>query len=191
MSGAPGSSGTPGAPGSPAAAGLAADARDARPRATYGGEAVILSIKPHPLYILLGSARDVVLLLLAGWLLAWMAGRGWAPFTPSRVSSLFITLALLRLGWQALDWAARQYILTDRRVVRIAGVLRRYVFESTLSSIQHTDLIRTVPERVFGLGSIGFSTAGTGVTEAYWLSVGRPEEVLRTVRDAMRKYGKH
>ena len=81
-------------------------------------------------------------------------------------------------------------VCLDRRVVRVAGVLRRYVFEAPLTSIQHIDMVRSVPERVCGLGTIGFSTAGTGATEAYWLSVGKPEDVLRTLRETIDRYGK-
>lgn len=156
----------------------------------FSGEVIILSLRPHPLFVLLSSARDVIVLLLSGWLLWWMAGMGWMPFAPGRALSLFSSLALLRVGWSGLDWSMRLYVLTDRRVVRIVGVLRRFTFEAPLASIQHVNLTKSVPERVLGLGTIGFATAGTGAVEAYWLSIGKPDETLRIVRETLDKYGK-
>ena len=74
--------------------------------------------------------------------------------------------------WNALVAQAREYVLTDRRILRGAGVFQRIVTDLPLTSIQHIELTRLVRERVFGLGSIGFNTAGTAWTEAYWVMIG-------------------
>ena len=96
----------------------------------------------------------------------------------------------MRLGWQALEWYSRVYILTDRRIIRRMGVLRVAVFETQLKNIQHTSVFRSVRERTLRLGSIGFATAGSDLFEAYWVMIERPFQVHRVVVRAIEKYGK-
>jgi dephospho-CoA kinase len=74
-------------------------------------------------------------------------------------------------------------------VVRIAGVLRRYVADLPLERLQHMILQRSIGERVLGLGTIGFATAGTAWIEAYWITVAAPEGKMESVRLAMAAAG--
>ena len=80
------------------------------------------------------------------------------------------------------------YVLTDRRVIRIKGVLRVQVFETPLKQIQHTNVFFSVRERLFGLGTLTFATAGTAVIEAMWVMVARPLEIHRKVIQTMQRY---
>jgi dephospho-CoA kinase len=79
--------------------------------------------------------------------------------------------------------------MTDRRVLRMAGILRRHTADMPLDRIQHLVLERTVGERILGLGTIGFATAGTAGMEAYWISVDRAEQKIGEVRRAMAAAG--
>ena len=45
-------------------------------------------------------------------------------------------------------------------------------------------------ERIFGLGSIGFATAGSDVFEAFWVMINRSFAVHRIVVKTIEKYGK-
>ena len=99
-------------------------------------------------------------------------------------------LMALRLGWQALEWYSRVYVLTDRRIIRRMGVLRVAVFEAQLKNIQHTSVFTRLRERVCGLGTIGFATSGTDVFEALWVMIRSPFEVHKIVVEAMQRYGK-
>lgn len=154
------------------------------------GEVVILRIKPHPVYVLLSSIGWGLTIAALGAPIYLLAQQPWSPLAP-RVVVLFAVLALCaRLAWQALDWWSKDYVLTDRRVIRVTGVLGRARFEAPLRNIQHVDLSQTVMERIFALGTLGFATSGTAFTEAHWVSVERPEATLRTVREAMDRYGR-
>ena len=70
------------------------------------------------------------------------------------------------------------------------GVLRVAVFQTDLRNIQHTSVFRRVRERVCGLGTIGFATAGSDVFEAFWEMVRRPFAVHKTVIEAIERYGR-
>ena len=101
---------------------------------------------------------------------------------------MHVGVAAVRLFWQFLEWLSRVYVLTDRRVIRVKGVLRISVFEAPLRQIQHTAAQYSIRERIFGLGTIGFATAGTGVIEAAWEMVARPMEVHGAVVQALNRY---
>jgi len=152
------------------------------------GEIIILSVKPSPGYILLaamGSLAAIVLILLAFWIL-----NDYLSLGVRRVDLLLVAMVLLgiRLFWQFLEWLSRIYVLTDRRVVRVFGVLRVHIFETQLKNIRHTTAHYSIRERFFGLGTIGFTTAGTGFTEAYWQMVANPREVQRKIIQTLSRY---
>ncbi|MBX3351955.1 MAG: PH domain-containing protein [Phycisphaeraceae bacterium] len=159
----------------------AADLRD--------GEIIILSLRPHPLFVLLASAGSLIALVIGLVALHLIASRGWLPIDAGMVTTYAIVLAIGRVLWQFLVWWNEGYILTNRRVIRAGGVLRRFRFEAPLSNIQHLAMVKSIPERIFGLGTIGFATAGTGGVEAAWLMVGKADGVFETVQKAVRNAG--
>ncbi|MDP7347090.1 MAG: PH domain-containing protein, partial [Phycisphaeraceae bacterium] len=62
------------------------------------------------------------------------------------------------------------------------------VFEAPLKQIQHTDTVFSLRERFLGLGSIAFSTAGTGSIDAVWRMVAQPLDVHQRVVHALNRY---
>lgn len=153
------------------------------------GEVVVLALRPHPLFILFGSAGSLLALVIAMLLVAFVARRGWLPIDAGIVTTYGLLLGAARVAWQILVWFNEGYVLTNRRVVRAGGVLRRFRFECQLRRIQHLAMAKSVPERVCGMGTIGFATAGTGGIEAAWLMVGRADEVFETVRQTVERAG--
>ncbi len=153
-----------------------------------GGEIIILLIKPSPWYIVLEPLRFLVATLLAWLILLILVHRALVPITAVDVTLLAIGVAAVRLVWQFMEWLSRVYVLTDQRVIVVWGVLRVQVFESQLKKIQHTITLFTIRERLFGLGTIGFTTAGTGAVEAAWRMVANPLDVHQQVVRALNRY---
>ena len=73
-------------------------------------------------------------------------------------------------------------------MIRIRGVIRVHVFECQLAQIQHTNLLFSLRERVFGLGTIGFATAGTAAAEVFWLMIARPLDVHQLLVQTLNRY---
>ena len=155
-----------------------------------GDEIVILAIKPSLWFVLFMSARWLIALGLV------IAATAWLGTPPSLGKALMVkaclALAGARVGFALLQWVSRLYVLTNRRIMRLRGIFNVDLFECQLTKIQNTFLTMTWYERLTGLGSISFATAGTGGVEASWVSINNPLEVHERVRSAIhraQKYG--
>lgn len=149
-------------------------------------EQAILRIRPHAMFIILRSAGIITLVIAVAAVMFWLTDLFRAPVGIAKGAAMAAAgiLALL-LIWNTLAWSMRSYSLTTRRLIRDAGVLRRSRLEIPLDRIQHIQMYRSLRERLFGLGTLGFSTAGTASTEMVWLMIDRPEERLAQVRAAI------
>jgi hypothetical protein len=154
-----------------------------------GGEVVILLLKPSLWFVVLGPLRTlaaiVVLTALGVAADTWLSGgvyRGQVVLAGSAA-------LCVRLFWQFLEWLSRAYVLTDRRGIRVRGVLTVQVFECALGRVQHTEVVRVLREQLVGVGTLAFTTAGTGRVEAWWEMVSRPMQVQQEVVRAIRRYG--
>jgi hypothetical protein len=156
-------------------------------------EAILLLLRPSLLYIPLASLGGLAVIALVTFALAYLARvqwLSWVGWTDRDAFFLGLSLAALRLSWQALEWSCRVYVLTDRRVIRRMGVLRVSIFQAELRRIQHTSIFRRLRERACGLGTIGFATAGSHSFDAFWVMVANPFDVHRTVSEAIQRYGR-
>ncbi len=149
---------------------------------------VLLRLRPTPWFIVLHRGGWMLGLLLAGWAF-WMA----ASFTDDPrlisaahrctfVAGLWIGSLLLV---NAIDRACREYVLTETHVKRRSGILRRAEVEVPLDRIQSLTVLRSIRERVFGLGTLAFSTAGSDGFEFTWYMMAKPDAALRTVRQSL------
>ena len=161
------------------------------PAHLHGGEIVILAIKPSLWFILFTSARWLAVMVL----LCTVGVRlnTWSGYMVSNQSLVKIAMAVavVRLALSTLEWASRLYVLTDRRIMRFRGILNVEMFECPLIKIQNTHLTLAIYERLVGLGTIYFSTAGTGQIETVWRYINRPLEIHEQVREAIRRANNH
>lgn len=153
-------------------------------------EVIILLIRPSLWYVPLSSFGSLVFIALVTFALAYMSRLPWTNWNDMQVFALGVGLCALRLGWQMLEWMSRAYVLTDRRVITRGGVIRTAVVQAPLKNIQHTAMFASLRERVTGLGTIGFATAGSDTFESLWLMVRNPQQVHKTVVEAIRRYGR-
>ncbi|MBL1217667.1 MAG: PH domain-containing protein [Planctomycetes bacterium] len=179
----------------PIAAAAAEAARSAN-KMFDGDEVIVLQIRPGIAYIViscLGSLFGIAFLVV---LLAYLTRipiltRSFVTWSEVDAIVFGILLVTVRLGWQAMDWWCRLYVLTDRRIVSMSGILRRAFYQAPLRNIQHLAVVRNVPERLTALGSIAFATAGSDRYDTIWLSVAKSFEVHRTVVKTIERYGRN
>jgi len=160
-------------------------------QATLGpDEVVILLLRPSLLYIPLSSLGTLAASAAIGLALVFAGRFQWSPWAEGDGIVIGGGLAALRLAWAAVDWWYHLYALTDRRLLARRGVFRTQLYEAPLARIQNTVVVQRLRERLFGLGTIGFSTAGRGTFDAFWEMLRAPYAVHRTVLDAVERYGR-
>ncbi len=152
------------------------------------GEIILLLLKPSPLFIILSPLNTLVLLIMLTIVATYAAGRYTLGISQRDMLLFGVALIGMRLFWELLEWLSRVYVLTDQRMIRIQGVLRIQVFEARLNQIQHTNLLFRIRERLFGLGTVGFATAGTAVTEVFWQMIANPLDVHQKIVQTLRRY---
>jgi uncharacterized membrane protein YdbT with pleckstrin-like domain len=152
------------------------------------GEIIILLLKPSAWFILLAPLRILTLILVLA-ILAYLANGYMAlGYSGQNIALAAMALMLIRIFWQFLEWLSRVYVLTDRRIITVAGVIRVLVFETPLEKIQHTNMIFSLRERLFALGTLSLATAGTAFSETYWLMLSSPLEVHQKVVQTLQRY---
>lgn len=151
-----------------------------------GGEIVILAIKPSMWSILFMSSRWLIVLAAIIAASKWLAEV--LPYlNPLNIVQGALVLAAARVGFALLQWVSRLYVLTNRRIMRMTGIVNVDLFECPLTKIQNTYLRLAWYERLTGVGTISFATAGTGGVEASWRHVGNPLELHERVRSAIHR----
>lgn len=154
------------------------------------GEVVIVACKPSLWFILLRKAGSLLLagaVALAAYMIDMVGvvdlGR------PQAVAAAGVVCTCGVLIWLTIDRATRLYMLTDRRIVRVSGVLRQSVAEARLTDVVNLTLYRSLRERLFGLGTIVVSTAAAGgvAGEFSWFMIDQPHQRVALTREAIDK----
>lgn len=149
----------------------------------HDGEVVLLILKPSRWMILFSSMRFTALAAIF-----LIAAQLWGDHRFLRGYAEVAALAVAgRVMWSVLQWMGRLYVLTDYRIVRLAGVFGVEVFDCPLRKVRQTRLVRSFRERLWSLGSIEILPAAHGhepepMQPAVWQTVRRPERVHEQIR---------
>jgi uncharacterized membrane protein YdbT with pleckstrin-like domain len=73
------------------------------------------------------------------------------------------------------------YTITSRRLTIEAGLVAREVHETRLEQIQNVNLSQSLLERILGVGTIAFDTAGGAAFEFSFAGVSDPGQIVHTV----------
>lgn len=149
-----------------------------------GDEEILLLTKPSPLFIVLTSLRFMLVVVLLGVLVVRL-GSGY--INPNNTGLVAALACLGRLIWGLLVWTSHTYMLTNRRIVTIKGVINVVVTATPLRKVQRTMLLQPLWERIFGLGTIGIATAATETFDATWVMLARSVDVHERMLAAIRK----
>lgn len=123
-------------------------------------EKIILVARQH--WFILVSAivlEIVIILVIIG--LTILAGFFWTEFALliGAIGTILLLLPLSTMFRDILDWMNRQYIVTNRRVIQISGVLSKNVTDSSLRKITDVKMSKSFFGRIFNYGDIEILTA--------------------------------
>jgi uncharacterized membrane protein YdbT with pleckstrin-like domain len=124
----------------------------------------------------LGGIGLAVLVLL---ILGLLAGE-WA--LAAAIAAALVVLTLL-IGY--FRRVSTKYLITTQRLRISRGIVRRHVQETRLERVQNVNYRQSVVDRVLGVGTVDFDTAGTDDSEFRFEWVDGPEKVVRAVDHAI------
>ena len=149
------------------------------------GELVILILRPSLWFVLLSSLRFIGVALLL-----MIAAKVFDPHLPgpNRDYVEIGTVCIAgRLMWASLHWMGRLYVLTDMRLLSLVGVLHVEVFDCPLRKVARTRLLRNLPERVLGVGTIEVAPQDESLPFGVWQTIAHPKEVHEQVLATLRR----
>jgi uncharacterized membrane protein YdbT with pleckstrin-like domain len=94
-------------------------------------------------------------------------------------------IAALTLVVGYLRRIGTKYLITTQRLRISRGLVRKAVQETRLERVQNVNYQQGVLDRMLGVGSVDFDTAGTDDSEFRFEWVNHPEEVVRAVDRAV------
>lgn len=135
-----------------------------------GPERLILERRPAlRSVVVMGLWRLVGLGAIAG-AGVWLVVTGLAPVLGQWAVGGAVVVALVLLSWLSLVRDAMRLRLTDRRISVRSGVFNVVSADAPLEQVTNVLVVRTLTQRVFGLGTIGALTASDAGTIA-WMHV--------------------
>ncbi len=155
------------------------------------GEIVLLIARPS-IKLLPAYAAVPLCLLLAAGMGIWTAGKGTEWLSAEMLDGMLLALgcvAGLVLAVQVYRWRARQYVLTNRRIVRRTGLLRATVRQAVLPRLTKIEVIPFPPEQITGLATICFQVDGAFRSDLSWGNLAQADRIAQNIRQALRRGG--
>ncbi len=152
------------------------------------GERVMHREKQH-WFVFVWGARYTILAVIVGIVLA-IFGNGLS--SPARDALNVIAIVLFvggvaLLTWTTLRYWNQEYVLTNRRVLQVEGVLNKRLADSSLEKINDAVLTQSVFGRIFGFGDLEVLTAAeTGISRFRMLV--NPIQFKKAMLDAKHEY---
>ena len=123
-------------------------------------EKIILTARQHWFILLSVIAFEIVIILII-IALTIIAGTYLPEFALfiGAAGTILLLLPLATMSRDILDWMNRQYIVSNRRVIQISGVLNKNVTDSSLEKVTDVKMEQSAFGRLFDYGDIEILTA--------------------------------
>jgi uncharacterized membrane protein YdbT with pleckstrin-like domain len=90
---------------------------------------------------------------------------------PAALLYLLLLIPVITLIRDVLRWWNRQYVITNRRVIQVAGTFDKQVTDSSLEKVNDVKMVQSFFGRVFNFGDLSILTASeAGIDKLSWLA---------------------
>jgi hypothetical protein len=148
------------------------------------GEVVVMRARQHVL-ALVGRARAAFVMWLVGLLLLGLivflnVAPGTVRDIASGIALVLIVLGLIVFLYRFWIWWAQDYIITNRRLLKVTGVLNKRSGDSSLEKINDAILSQSVFGRMFNFGDLEILTAAEQANDTYHM-LNNPKEFKKVM----------
>ena len=157
------------------------------------GERILYRNKQHPVVFIWGARYSILALVFAFLVLMIRSGLGSGGANDTLSNILGWATAILFFGglavaaWTVLRYFNQEYVLTNRRVIQVVGVLNRNSTDSSLEKINDAVLTQSVFGRMFDYGDLTVLTASeAGIDKMHMLR--KPIAFKKAMLDAKHEF---
>lgn len=150
-------------------------------------EKIILDTRQHPFVLISAILLEIFLVIVFSTILIILVlARNepliWAGF-------LVLVIPIASMVRDILVWSNRQYIVTNRRVIQISGVINKNVTDSSLEKVNDVKLIQSFWGRLFNFGDVEILTASElGINR--FKRIGNPVHFKTAMMNAKEEMGR-
>lgn len=152
------------------------------------GERIIHRERQHWFVFIWGARYPILAIILAAVLLILKnnLSQPWQDLLNYGAIALFVG-ALAVLFWTILRYINQEYVLTNRRVIDVSGVLNKKTTDSSLEKINDAVLTQSIFGRIFGFGDLDILTASEAGISRFRMLID-PVRFKRAMLDAKHEY---
>lgn len=152
------------------------------------GERIVHRERQHWFVFIWGARYTILAVIVAVVLLVLKGGlsQPWQDILNYAAIALFIG-GLALLFWEILRYVNQEYVLTNRRVIDVSGVLNKRSTDSSLEKINDAVLTQSIFGRIFGFGDLDILTASESGISRFRMLV-EPVRFKRAMLDAKHEY---
>jgi hypothetical protein len=152
------------------------------------GERIVHREKQHWFVFIWGARYTILAIIVAAILLILKnnLSQPWQDIFNYVAIALFIG-GLAVLLWTILRYINQEYVLTNRRVIDVSGVLNKKSTDSSLEKINDAVLTQSVFGRIFGFGDLDILTASESGISRFRMLI-EPVKFKRAMLDAKHEY---
>jgi uncharacterized membrane protein YdbT with pleckstrin-like domain len=125
-----------------------------------GDDEQILYVTRRHWLVLAGEILSESVLTLALAVLISLVLALWPPAAPwVALGYLLLLLPIISLGRDVAVWANHKFVVTNRRILHVAGVLDKDITDSSLEKVNDVKLEQSLWGRLFNFGNVEILTA--------------------------------
>jgi hypothetical protein len=148
------------------------------------GERVVLRSRQHPLATIV-EGRMAWAIFVASLVLLFLSSAVSIQLPRQVFQWIALILLVISLLWLIViyaGWYNQDYLVTNRRVIKVEGILKKRSADSSLEKINDAVLEQSVLGRMFGYGDLDILTAAETPVDQYRMLAGAPQ-FKRTMLD--------
>jgi hypothetical protein len=157
------------------------------------GERIELRERQH-WFILVWAGRLAILAIVGALILGFLANGlnpdGVSGTIRSLASLIFVVLLVFGIAsfvWEALRYRHQEYVISNRRVMQVGGVINKHSTDSSLEKINDAALSQSLFGRMFGFGDLDILTASESGIERFRM-IQDPITFKKAMLDAKHEY---
>lgn len=144
------------------------------------GEVIVLRSRQHWLALLIEARNALGFWLVALVGLVVYVALGSQLGGPARNALSLVILICLLIGLalfllHAWSWWAQDYLITNRRILKVEGVFNKRSGDSSLEKINDAVLEQSIPGRILGYGDLDILTAADAAVDRYRMLARAPQ----------------